>query len=37
MSPQKNTAILPKTFKFHVETRLDVLLIKKPGDKEWKK
>jgi hypothetical protein len=37
MSPQKKTAIFPKTFKFHVETRLDFSLIKKHGDKEWKK
>jgi hypothetical protein len=36
MSLQRKTAILPK-IKFRTERRLDVLLMKKPGDKEWKK
>jgi hypothetical protein len=36
MSPQNKTAIFPK-FKFHVETRLDVPLMKNHGDREWKK
>jgi hypothetical protein len=37
MIPQKRTQILPKTFKFRVRTPLDVLLMKKTGDKQWKK
>jgi len=37
MSPQRKTAIFPKILKFRIETRLDVPLMKKPGDKEWKK
>jgi hypothetical protein len=37
MSPQKKTTIFPKIFKFRIETRLDVPLMKKHGDKEWKK
>jgi hypothetical protein len=37
MSPRNKTAIFPKTFKFRVETRLDIPLIKKTGGKEWKK
>jgi hypothetical protein len=37
MSPQKKTAIFIKNFESRVETRLDVPLMKKPGDKKWKK
>jgi hypothetical protein len=36
MFPQRKTAIFPK-IKFRVETRLDVPLMKKLGDKEWRK
>jgi len=36
MSPQNKKAIFPKIFKFRMETRLDVALMK-IGDKEWKK
>ena len=37
MSLQNKTAIFPKTFKFRIETRLDVALMKNQGDKEWRK
>jgi len=37
MSPQNKTAIFLKLFKFRIETRLDIPLMKKPSDKEWKK
>ena len=37
MSLQKKPAFFAKNFKFRVETRLDVPLMKKPGDKKWKK
>jgi hypothetical protein len=37
MSPQNKTAIFPKIFKFRVETRLDVALMKNQGDEEWRK
>jgi hypothetical protein len=36
MSPQNKTTIFPKNLESRVETRLDVPLIKKQGDKEWK-
>jgi len=36
MSPQNKKAIFPK-FKFRIETRLDVPLIKNQSDKEWRK
>jgi hypothetical protein len=37
MSLQKETTIFIKNIEFRVETRLDVPLMKKPGDKKWKK
>jgi hypothetical protein len=37
MSLQNKTAIFPKIFKFRIETRLDVPLMKNQSDKEWKK
>jgi len=37
MSLQNKTAIFPKNVEFHIETRLDVPLMKKLGDKEWRK
>jgi hypothetical protein len=37
MSPQRKTAIFPKIFRFRIETRLDVPLMKNQGDKEWRK
>jgi hypothetical protein len=37
MSLQRKTAIFPKEIEFRVETRLDVALMKKLGEKEWKK
>jgi len=37
MSLQKKAAIFTKNVEFRVETRLDVPLMKKPGDKKWKK
>jgi hypothetical protein len=37
MSLQNKTAIFPKFFKFRVETRLVVPLMKKLGDREWRK
>ena len=36
MFPQKKTTIFPKSFKFRIETRLDVPLME-IGDKEWRK
>lgn len=37
MSPHKKTAIFIKNFEFRAEARLDVPLIKKPGDEKRKK
>jgi hypothetical protein len=37
MSPQRKTAIFPKNIKSRVATALDVTLMKKLGDKKWKK
>ena len=37
MPPQGKTAILPKSNKFRLATALDVELMKKIGDKKWKK
>jgi hypothetical protein len=37
MSLQRKTAIFPKNIKSRVETPLDVTLMKKSGDKKWKK
>jgi hypothetical protein len=36
MSPQKKTTIFPK-IKFRIETRLDIALMIKLGDREWRK
>jgi hypothetical protein len=37
MFPQRKTAIFPKNIKPHVATALDVTLMKKLGDRKWKK
>jgi len=37
MSLKNKTQIFPKNVEFHVETKLDVPLTKKLGDKEWRK
>jgi hypothetical protein len=37
MFPQRKTAIFPKNIKSRVATALDVTLMKKLGDKKWKK
>jgi hypothetical protein len=37
MPPQRKTAIFPKDNKFRLATALDVVLIRKIGDKKWKK
>jgi hypothetical protein len=37
MSPQKKTTIFPKNLESRAETRLDIALMIKLGDKEWRK
>jgi len=37
MSLQRKTAIFPKIFKFCIETLFNVPLVKKLGDKKWRK
>jgi hypothetical protein len=37
MSLQRITAIFPKNVEFRAETRPDAYLMKKLGDKKWKK
>jgi hypothetical protein len=37
MFPQRKTVIFPKNIESRVATALDVMLMKKLGDEEWKK